>query len=147
MGCPCHVRFAPDSDRIADIAGGPVPARIGSRDSWFKSQSKGYQTRTTRFCGAIPRAIAGRLAIAYEDASAEIELVNSFSAANAGPQTSPPEAPQMPGTMRIAQRTARLCPSPLRTPMQRPERSRLPATRDCGDLSAPEPIAAHSGWQ
>ena len=54
-------------------------------------QSKGYQTRTTRFCGAIPRPIAGRLAIAYEDASAEIELANSFSAANAGPPTNPPE--------------------------------------------------------
>jgi hypothetical protein len=36
-----------------------ISARIGSRDSWFKSQSKGYQTRTTRFRGAIPRPIAG----------------------------------------------------------------------------------------
>jgi hypothetical protein len=67
------------------------------RDSWFKSQSKGYLTRTTRFCGAIPRPIAGRLA-AYEEALAEIELANSFSAANAGPPTSPPEARQRPGT-------------------------------------------------
>jgi hypothetical protein len=41
----------------------------------------------------------GRLVIAYEDALAEIELANSFSAANAGPPTSPPEARQMPGTM------------------------------------------------
>jgi hypothetical protein len=57
-------------------------------------QSKGYQTRTTRFCGAIPRPIA--LAIAYEEALAEIELANSFSAANAGPPTSPPEARQRP---------------------------------------------------
>ena len=72
--------------------------RIGSRDSWFKSQSKGYQTRTTRFCGAIPRPIAGRLAIAYEEALAEIDLANSFSAANAGPPTNPPEARQRPGT-------------------------------------------------
>jgi hypothetical protein len=61
-------------------------------------QSKGYQTRTTRFCGAIPRPIAGRLAIANEEALAEIELANSFSAANAGPPTSPPEARQRPGT-------------------------------------------------
>jgi hypothetical protein len=38
------------------------------------------------------------LAIAYEDASAEIELANSFSAANAGPPTNPPEARQRPGT-------------------------------------------------
>jgi hypothetical protein len=44
------------------------------------------------------RPIAGRLAIAYEDASAEIELANSFSAANAGPPTNPPEARQRPGT-------------------------------------------------
>jgi hypothetical protein len=28
-----------------------------------------------------------------------VELANSFSAANAGPPTSPPEARQMPGTM------------------------------------------------
>jgi hypothetical protein len=41
----------------------------------------------------------GRLVIAYEDALAEIELANSFSAANAGPPTNPPEARQMPGTM------------------------------------------------
>jgi hypothetical protein len=41
----------------------------------------------------------GGLVIAYEDALAEIELANSFSAANAGPPTSPPEARQMPGTM------------------------------------------------
>jgi len=40
----------------------------------------------------------GRLAIAYEEALAEIELANSFSAANAGPPTSPPEARQRPGT-------------------------------------------------
>jgi hypothetical protein len=39
------------------------------------------------------------LVIAYEDALAEIELANSFSAANAGPPTSPPEARQMPGTV------------------------------------------------
>jgi hypothetical protein len=68
------------------------------RKSRFMVQSKGYQTRTTRFCGAIPRPIAGRLAIAYEEALAEIELANSFSAANAGPPTSPPEALQRPGT-------------------------------------------------
>jgi hypothetical protein len=39
------------------------------------------------------------LVIAYEDALAEIKLANSFSAANAGPPTTPPEARQMPGTM------------------------------------------------
>jgi len=33
-----------------------------------------------------------------DGASAEIELANSFSAANAGPPTSPPEGRQMPGT-------------------------------------------------
>jgi hypothetical protein len=71
-------------------------ARIGSRDSWFSS--KGYQIRTTRFCGAIPRLVAGRLAIVYEDALKEIELANSFLAANAGPPTSPLEARQRPGT-------------------------------------------------
>jgi hypothetical protein len=27
----CHVRFTPDSDRTADIAGGPVRANFGSR--------------------------------------------------------------------------------------------------------------------
>jgi hypothetical protein len=69
-----------------------------NRKSRFMVQSQGYQTRTTRFCGAIPRPIAGRLAIAYEEALAEIELANSFSAANAGPPTSPPEARQRPGT-------------------------------------------------
>src|SRR5450631_2527323 len=90
----CRVGLAPTGKRRLVTA----HARIGSRDSWFKSQSKGYQTRTTRFCGVIPRPIAGRLAIAYEEALAEIELANSFSAANAGPPTSPPEARQRPGT-------------------------------------------------
>jgi len=32
LGCPRHVRVAPDSDRTADIAGGPVRARFGSRE-------------------------------------------------------------------------------------------------------------------
>ena len=75
-----------------------ISASCQDRKSRFMVQSKGYQTRTTRFCGAIPRPIAGRLAIAYEEALAEIELANSFSAANAGPPTSPPEARQRPGT-------------------------------------------------
>jgi len=29
LGCPRHVRFPPDSDRIADIAGGPFRAKPG----------------------------------------------------------------------------------------------------------------------
>jgi hypothetical protein len=29
LGCPCDVRFPPDSHRIADIAGGPFRARLG----------------------------------------------------------------------------------------------------------------------
>src|SRR5438552_4862856 len=107
-------------------------------------RAKGYQTRTTRFCGAIPRPIAGRLAIAYEDALAEIELANAFSAANAGPPTSPPEARQRPGTRGIVQRMERRRPSPFRTPMRRPERSRLPATRDRRALAAQEARAARS---
>ena len=32
---------------------------------------------------------------------AEIKLANSFSVANAGPPTSPPEARQMPGTIEL----------------------------------------------
>jgi hypothetical protein len=27
LGCPGHVRFIPGSDRIADVAGGPVRAK------------------------------------------------------------------------------------------------------------------------
>jgi hypothetical protein len=30
LGCPRHVRFPPDSDRTADIAGGPFGATTGS---------------------------------------------------------------------------------------------------------------------
>ena len=30
LGCPRHVRFTPDSDRTADIAGGPFRANFGS---------------------------------------------------------------------------------------------------------------------
>jgi hypothetical protein len=65
-----------------------------------------YQDRKSRFIVDIETPVRryyktqsqGRLVIAYEDALAEIELANLFSAANAGPPTSPPEASQMPGT-------------------------------------------------
>jgi hypothetical protein len=32
LGWPCHVRYSPDSDRTADIDGGPVRAKPGSRN-------------------------------------------------------------------------------------------------------------------
>jgi hypothetical protein len=66
---------------------------------WFKSQGKGYQAHQHDFAALLPDPSQGRLVIACEDALAEFELANSFSAANAGPPTSPPEARQMPGTM------------------------------------------------
>ena len=35
MGCPCQYRFSPDSDRTADITGGPVRANNRSRQTTF----------------------------------------------------------------------------------------------------------------
>src|SRR5437660_12384894 len=102
----------------------------GSEVAIHGSSLRAKAIRPAQHDFAAPRPIAGRLAIAYEDALAEIELANSFSAANAGPPTSPPEARQRPGTRGIVQRMERRRPSPFRTPMRSPERSRLPATRN-----------------
>jgi hypothetical protein len=42
LGCLRHVRYSPDSDRIADIAGGPVRAKERTRSrgrGWRRSRA------------------------------------------------------------------------------------------------------------
>jgi hypothetical protein len=141
------LQVQPEQRTLSDRTG--MSQRCQDRKSRFLVQvseqrlSDPHNTFLRRYSETHRRAVA----IAYEDALAEIELANSFSAANAGPPTSPPEARQRPGTRGIVQRMERRRPSPLRTPMRRPERWRLPATRNWRDLAAPEPIAAHSSRQ
>jgi hypothetical protein len=43
LGCPRHVRFTPDSDRTADIVGGPFRARLGHGDTTRSPRRHGLE--------------------------------------------------------------------------------------------------------
>jgi hypothetical protein len=57
LGCPRHVRFTPDSDRTADVVGGPLRARLGHGDNYSitssaRARSMGGRSRPRDFAAS-----------------------------------------------------------------------------------------------
>src|SRR5258708_34705521 len=78
MGCPRHVRFTPDSDRIADIATCPKSAKCGSEDVlplvWDRSSQCARQVQSVHTKASCPASIfqaAKSIAYAPRASSAE----------------------------------------------------------------------------